>query len=141
LNKRLSHLSLCADASTPADGNCLFWALKAAGSPFNVEDLRQVCITFADNEEMSRAGAQYLPARSADSYRRCMSKDGEWGDELMVICASRAHQKPVAVVAPSFYRTYYPDGRALREFDGSGLVVAFNGRSHYYGVKPSADAS
>ena len=140
------------DPDTPRDGSCLFHALKSGGLfaqrelgdvCLSVADLRKMAVNEATEEQLALAAATNDPPMSTAEYKRGM-RNGDWGDNLMLACLSRAFKKPISVISKDTARTFLPDGEVPGVLE-EAVWVAHYAELHYFGVRrvgrePRSDA-
>jgi hypothetical protein len=133
---------------TPADDNCLFWALLEGGMAMPAEmgdvhlsilELRQIALSLATEEElqlaaMSTTSDKHPQGLSVEEYKRGMLT-GMWGDHLTVGCLARAFHRDITVVGTNSVRTYLEAGGDVEGHLDTAIWVGHRGEWHYYGVK------
>ena len=122
------------DKSTPKDGHCLFHALAAAGllqdraCGVDIGDLTRIALE-TDPKEQSQIAATSIGI-SVSSYVERM-RDGDYGDNLVIVLLSVCFDKPIAVISLDAVRVYWPGGREQRSADPAALLVAHRPDQHY----------
>lgn len=110
-----------------ADDNCLFRALSHQF--FRTEDNHALVRASCVEEIRTNPGAYrpFLSGETARRYAQRMSRDGEWGDEIVLRAAARAFGRKIRVVdARTGRRTRYRPVRAT----GPAVTILFSG-NHY----------
>ena len=115
LEDRLRDVGRYADTTTPADGHCLFHALRKEGATdLGHVALREKLFTNASTEdEGALATAAVLVSRTAEDYKRALLSN-LYGDHFAIITAAKALGRAICVVAPGFTRTWLPNGEDVR---------------------------
>ena len=124
------------DMTTPKDGHCLFWALKRGGllrstpTPLDIAELRGALLAMASQDQLDLAKDE---TETVGEYVSRMSKRG-WGDNLMIVLAAVAFDKPISVISATHARTCWPNGDETPGVHHTAIWVAHRGELHYYGV-------
>ncbi|CAK0859201.1 unnamed protein product [Prorocentrum cordatum] len=130
------------DRETPKDGSCLFHALRAGGLfsqralgdvRLSTRDLRKMAVNEASDQQVAIAAASNDPSMSVDDYREGM-RNGEWGDNLMLACLSRAFNRAITVISKDTARTFLPDGESPGVLEDAAWVAHYS-EVRYFGVK------
>ena len=124
---------------TAADGNCQFIALAySAGMSISHAQLRaEICSYLSSMEELF-SGLWDRRWETYSAYVQHMSRDGSWGDELTLQCASHLFLRPIRIVSdnpdevdPKLFRTFYPPDSIAADCWGPLITLAFLQFSHY----------
>ena len=129
------------NTTTPADGHCLFHALRHAGvgsvqdvpCSLTVQELRAMALSSASPEDLAVAAAGTGEGISVDEYVRKM-RSGAWGDNLMVSQLARVFARSITIVRPDSVRTFTAAGNEFDGPDPDAAWVAHFPEVHYYGI-------
>ena len=141
LGQYLLQIGRVIDRSTPAFGNCLFEAIVTSGDlAIDHAHLRLHCMLVANDSELQIAALGESEQMTGIEYRGWMATGvgTAWGGLTEVALCARFLGRPITVVSPHFFRTYFPGGS---EVDGWGpanaIVIVKNAGNHYYGTLPA----
>ena len=143
MQARLSEVlpNMVVDVSTPRDGHCLFHGLRTGGlcndidEPLEVNALRGMAVNMASAEQLTLAAMAQGGGMTSQTYSEKM-RQGEYGDELMVALLAVVFDRQIAVITPTYARTYLPDHTDTQGVKDGSVVILHNGQNHYYGVIP-----
>ena len=127
------------DKTTPADGHCLFHALKkggllqqeAIGFDLTVKELRSMALQTATEEELQAAAIS--TGLSVIQYKTNMVKS-LWGDELMLVGLTRVFHQDITVIGRNSARTFLASGGDIEGTIENAIWIAHMAEFHDYGI-------
>ena len=95
------------DRSTPADGHCLFHALRRGGvassedipCSLSIRELRSLALSVASEEQLQVAAAGHGDSGLSVAEYKEQMPIGAWGDELMIAMLAKAFCRSISIVS------------------------------------------
>lgn len=143
LKNNCNYHQLEFDGITPANGNCLFEAVSVQLDR-TPEDLRQSVVNYLRHNRAYQGLDEHVQFENFvegnfDDYLDNMSRDGEWGDHVIVVGLSQMLHRNIAIITSS-PETVQEDSMTLVmgdiSYKSKPLLLGHYWENHYQSLKP-----
>ncbi|XP_078615344.1 uncharacterized protein LOC144884161 [Branchiostoma floridae x Branchiostoma japonicum] len=150
LAAHVSELGLTFRAAVPGDGNCMFHAvsdqvLRTEGKHMDHLQLRQQAVDHLRRNPRNAHGdhlSNYIPNQAWEEYLETMSRDGTWGDHVVLQAMADMLGRDVIIVssveADNYVTVLHPQSQASPR---SSLLLGHYAENHYESLDETPSGS
>lgn len=137
-------------SNSPASGNCMFFALSeqllsVKGIRISQTELRKTLVRFLRENPNLRDETPLFNFVSGHSswadYLQSMSKDGTWGDHLVLLAAANCYQTPILVISSLGHEIAINPEHPVATLNSNPLLLGHVHEQHYVGLHPRKRSS